>query len=101
MDKREDALDLVRACLEEIAKPKEGNRYVYGEIQWRHFGCLWSEKDEMEITPLDLGSLIGKSSLKEVKMGNASADTIIASQIEQLKERMGEPIADPKQAFVK
>jgi predicted metal-binding protein len=87
-EKREQALPLIEARLTEIAQ--QGYVYDRSDLRWRHFGCRWSNGDKMEITLLDLGSLVKRTS-----------DTAtIASQMVDLRKRMGsEPVKIPGPVF--
>eukprot|EP00977_Amphora_coffeiformis_P029671 scaffold42243_cov168-Amphora_coffeaeformis.AAC.1 len=76
---RTEALPLIKARLTELAQ-KKGLVYEEKDLRWRHFGCRWSENNEMEIALLDLGSLQEKTFCQEY----------INSQLESLRDRMGE-----------
>jgi hypothetical protein len=86
-EKREQALPLIEARLTEIAR--QGYVYDSSDLRWRHFGCRWSNGGKMEITLLDLGSLV-----------QTSDTALISSHMAELKERMGdEPVKETGPVF--
>ena len=85
LEEREGALNLIEARLTEVAE--RGYVYARSDLLWRHFGCRWSN-EQMEITLLDLGSLVEERPENSKKY--------IKSQMEELKKRMREePAAAP------
>eukprot|EP00977_Amphora_coffeiformis_P020537 scaffold8363_cov163-Amphora_coffeaeformis.AAC.2 len=79
LNKRAEALPLIEAHLTELAQGK-GLAYREDDLRWGHFGCRWSDNNEMEIALLDLGSLCEETYRQEH----------INLQIESLRDKMGE-----------
>ena len=81
-NKRETALAHIKKKLEKLAE-KEKLYYDTSDLRWRHFGCRYTDKGEMDITLLDLGSLSNLGSLNKTE-----TEKIIEDQLTELKERM-------------